>query len=107
MIHLSGQTAWDAEKRLIGGSDLQAQAEQALSNVQTALVAAGGTLDDVVTLRIYIVDYQPDRDGIAIVNALQAVFSPEKAPTTTWIGVQSLANPDFRIEIEAMAVLES
>ncbi len=106
LIHLSGQTAWNAEKRIIGGNDLQAQAQQALSNVQTALQAAGGSLDDVVSLRIYIVNYQRDEDGLAIVNALRTYFPTERAPATTWIGVQALASPDFRVEIEAMAVLE-
>jgi len=43
-IYISGQTAWDAEKRPVGGSSLQAQAKQE---------AAGGSLADVVALRLY------------------------------------------------------
>jgi len=40
-VYLSGQTAWDAEKRIVGGRDLAAQAKQALRNVQAAMEACG------------------------------------------------------------------
>ena len=39
-------------------------------------------------------------------EALRAFFHPERLPTSTWIGVAALANPDFLIEIEATAVIE-
>jgi len=42
-IYISGQTAWDIHKQVIGGRDLGQQARQALRNVQTAVEAAGGT----------------------------------------------------------------
>jgi len=57
---ISGQTAWDAQKRIIGGVSLLEQARQALRNVQAAIEATGGTLKDVVALRIYIVNYQAE-----------------------------------------------
>ena len=51
--YISGQTGWDSEKRLIGGANLAEQARQALRNVQRAVEAAGGSMEDVVALRIY------------------------------------------------------
>src|SRR5260370_39114071 len=57
---ISGQTAWDAQKRVVGGVSLLEQARQSLRNVQAAIEATGGTLRDVVALRIYIVDYQAE-----------------------------------------------
>jgi 2-iminobutanoate/2-iminopropanoate deaminase len=104
-VFISGQTAWDAEKRIVGGSSLLEQARQALRNVQTAIEAAGGTLRDVVALRIYIVNYQAE-SASAIGIVLREFFSPENAPASTWIGVSALAVPDFLIEIEATAVLD-
>jgi enamine deaminase RidA (YjgF/YER057c/UK114 family) len=104
-VFISGQTAWDAEKRIVGGSSLLEQARQALRNVQTAIEAAGGKLRDVVALRIYIVNYQAE-SASAIGNALREFFSPENSPASTWIGVSALAVPDFLIEIEATAVLD-
>src|SRR5947207_15138401 len=60
-IYISGQTAWDAQRQIIGGTDLGQQARQALRNVQAAVEAVGGTLADLVALRIYIVNYRPDQ----------------------------------------------
>ena len=42
----------------------------------------------------------------AVGNALRQCFSGPAKPATTWIGVVSLADPGFLIEIEAIAVLE-
>jgi len=102
---ISGQTAWDAQKRIVGGVSLLEQAKQALRNVQAAVEAAGGTLKDVVVLRIYIVNYQAE-SAEAVGSALREFFSQDNPPASTWIGVSALAVPDFLIEIEATAVLD-
>jgi len=105
IVYISGQTAWDAHKQIIGGTDLAQQSRQALRNVQAAIEAAGGTLADVVALRICIVNYTPAQ-AVAVGGALREFFLEEKRPAGTWIGVSSLAVSDFLIEIEATAVLE-
>jgi enamine deaminase RidA (YjgF/YER057c/UK114 family) len=102
-VFVSGQTAWDANRHIVGRS-LDEQARQALRNVKAAVEAAGGSLCDIVSLRIYIVH----RDGQSLApvgSALKEMFTTEP-PASTWIGVSSLAVPDFLIEIEAMAVLD-
>jgi enamine deaminase RidA (YjgF/YER057c/UK114 family) len=70
----------------------------------TAVEAVGGTIADVVALRIYIVNYTPEQAD-AIGGALREFFFEERRPTSTWIGVCALASSDFLIEIEAIAVL--
>lgn len=104
MAFISGQTAWDAQKKIVGGDNLLEQTRQSLRNVNAAMVAAGGTLKDVVALRIYIVNYQPENAN-AVGTALREFF-PQNPPASTWIGVTALARPEFLIEIEATAVLE-
>src|SRR5205814_3410122 len=104
-IYISGQTAWDAHKQLVGGTDLAQQSRQALRNVMTAIEAVGGTLADVVALRIYIVNYRPEQ-AETIGGALREFFPEDTRPASTWIGVSALAVPDFFIEIEATAVQE-
>ena len=104
-LYVSGQTAWDANKQLVGGADLADQARQAFRNVRTVVEASGGTVGDVVSLRIYVVDYRPEK-AETIGNALRESFRGSAKPATTWIGVVSLADPGFLIEIEAIAVLE-
>jgi enamine deaminase RidA (YjgF/YER057c/UK114 family) len=104
-VFISGQTAWNARKELVGGADLVHQTRQALRNVQAAVEAAGGTLADLVSLRLYIVDYKPEH-AAAIGEALREFFPGERRPASTWIGVSALAVKDFLIEIEATAVVE-
>jgi len=105
MVFISGQTAWDARKNIVGGESVLEQARQAFRNLETAMEAAGSTLKDVVALRIYVVDYQAE-SGTAVGTALREFFSPENPPASTWIGVSALAVPEFLIEIEATAVLD-
>ena len=104
MVFISGQTAWDAQKKIVGGDNLLEQAKQALRNLGAAMEAAGGSLKDIVALRIYIVNYQPENAN-AVGSALRESFS-QNPPASTWIGVSSLAVPEFLIEIEATAVLD-
>jgi len=105
MAFISGQTAWDKTKKIVGGDSLLEQARQALRNVQAAIEATAGTLKDIVSLRIYIVNYQP-QDAEAISIALREFFSSANPPASTWIGVSALAAPEFLIEVEATAVLD-
>ena len=105
MVFVSGQTAWDIQKNIVGGDSVLEQARQAFRNLEKAMEAAGGTLKDLVALRIYIVDYQAE-SGTAVGTALREFFSPESPPASTWIGVSALADPEFLIEIEATAVLD-
>ena len=104
-LYVSGQTAWDSERRLVGGTDLAAQARQAFTNLRTAVEAAGGTLADVASLRIYIVGYRPE-SAAAVGGVFRSFFGADAAPAATWIGVAALADPGFLIEVEATAVLD-
>jgi enamine deaminase RidA (YjgF/YER057c/UK114 family) len=104
-LYISGQTAWDAEKRIVGGNDLGEQTRQALRNIQTAVETAGGTMSDVVSLRIYVVNYQR-ADAGTIGKATSEFFPADNPPASTLIGVSSLAVENFLIEIEAIAVID-
>ena len=105
IVSLSGQVGWTAEQELVGRGDIYAETCKALENVQTALASGGATLADIASMRIYIVDYKR-AESPEISRALHKFFPQGQAPTATWVGVSALANPDFRIEIEVMAVVE-
>lgn len=105
MVYLSGQTPFNAQEQIVG-TTRQEQMRQALSNIQSAMEAIGGSLKDVVSLRIYMVDYDPDTEIDTIADGLNEFFADGNPPATTWIGISSLAVKDFSIEIEATAVLE-
>ncbi len=104
-VYLSGQVAWDADQQIVGPGDLRLQTRQALENVRTAMGVAGGRLEDVVSLRIYIVEAALD-ESRHISQALRDTFPAEQAPAATWIGVRALASPAFLIEIEAIGVID-
>jgi enamine deaminase RidA (YjgF/YER057c/UK114 family) len=104
-LYVSGQTAWDSQKRLIGGADLEEQARQAFTNLRAVVEAAGAMLADVVSLRIYVVDYRPEKAS-PVGRAFKHFFSGEVKPACTWVGVAALADPGFLIEVEATAVFD-
>jgi 2-iminobutanoate/2-iminopropanoate deaminase len=101
-VFISGQTAWDASRRIVG-RNVGEQALQAFHNVKTAVEAAGGTLSDIVALRIYVVHLAENVEAVG--SALREAFTTNP-PASTWIGVTSLAVPEFLVEVEATAVLE-
>jgi 2-iminobutanoate/2-iminopropanoate deaminase len=104
-VYVSGQVAVDHDQNLIGEGDLGAQAMQAFRNLETALAAAGATTTDVVRLNIYVKDYKP-ADATPVSEALRHYFPQQHLPTSTWLGVQSLAKEGFLIEVDAIAVVE-
>lgn len=104
-VYISGQVAVDAEKKLIGGRNLGKQAMRAFHNLRIALTAAGAAETDVVKLTIYIKNYK-SADAEAITTALRTYFLQETLPASTWVGVQSLADERYLIEVDAIAVIE-
>lgn len=103
-IHCAGQVAWDKDYKLVGAGDVGAQARQALSNLKEVLAAAGASPADVARMRTYVVGHKPEY--IEPIGAALGEFYGEVTPAAnTWIGVQSLALPDFLIELEVTAVI--
>ena len=104
-IYVSGQVSVDAGNNVVGQGDLGRQAQLALENLSKALTAAGATPADVVRLGIYVKDYKQDQAAV-ISTALRKTFVAGRMPTSTWLGVSSLALDELLIEIEATAVIE-
>lgn len=104
LIFCAGQTAWDKDNNLIGGDDLGKQMEKTLENIGIALAEAGASLKDVCRLTIYIVNYNPDQLE-TIAGVLGKFFDKDALPANTLLGIQSLALPEFLVEMEATAVI--
>lgn len=101
-ILLSGQVGIDAQERLISDT-LAGQTDAAFANIAMLLEQVGGSLSDVVFLRIYIKE-SAQHEQEAISAALKAHF-PQDPPATSWILVSGLSLPEWLIEIEAEAVV--
>jgi len=105
VIFIAGQVALDKEGKLVGKDDLKAQAVQVFANLKTALAAAGATFDDVVKINWYIKGYKPD--VLPTLREVRSTYFSKNAPppASTLVGVMSLAQDDYLIEVEAIAVV--
>lgn len=101
-VHLSGQVGVDEREQTVG-TDLKSQAFAAVDNITEILKEAGGSLMDVVMLRIYIVESERDNQN-SIMEVLKSRF-PDDPPATSWVMVSGLSEPEWLVEIEAEAVL--
>ncbi len=104
-VYVSGQTARDAQSRIVGAGDLTAQTGQVFENLRLALAGAGAELADVVKITTFVVDLRPD-DRLMIGDMVKRHFPPGRLPAHTLVGVQALAVPELLIEIEAVAVVD-
>jgi 2-iminobutanoate/2-iminopropanoate deaminase len=103
LVFVSGQVATSPAGELVGKGDIRAQTEQVFANLQAVLEAAGSGLDRVGKLTVLIRRLE-DRPVIGeIRNRLFAPFG--YVPASTLAVVASLANPDWLVEIEAVAVV--
>jgi len=102
-VYVGGQNAVDASGRVVGKDNLQVQTEQVLKNVETALAAGGAKLEHVVKWNVYIVQGQSVLSGFKAFR--HAWGDRPNPPAVTVLFVAGLANPDFLVEIDAIAVV--
>jgi enamine deaminase RidA (YjgF/YER057c/UK114 family) len=104
-VYTSGQVSVDETGNTIAVDDLAGQTRQAMTNLRLALAAAGADLADVVKTTTFVVGFEPDQRKI-ITDAKKPFWEGRRPPTSALIGVDALAQPEWLIEIEAIAVLE-
>ncbi len=100
-VYVGGQNGVDKNGNVVG-KDIASQSEQSFKNVIAALEAAGATLQDVFKMTVYLVQGQSLQEAFAAAQRVQTFSQP---PTVSVIMVAGLANPDFLIEIEAVAAI--
>jgi enamine deaminase RidA (YjgF/YER057c/UK114 family) len=102
LVFVAGQTALDADGNVVGKGDIEAQTRQVFRNLELILEAAGSSLQDVVTWTIYDTDPDAHREAISRVSKelMGGVY-----PASSRIGVTRLANPDYLLEIDAVAIV--
>ena len=101
-LHLSGQVAWDADFKVLHVGDAAAQTKAAFENIEKVLQAAGGGLDDIVSLTTFYVR-EEDRDAITEVR--RSVLNEDSGPATTAIQVAKIWEQDLLVELVATAVI--
>ena len=102
-VYIGGQNAVDASGTIVGKGDIAAQTEQVLNNIKLVLEAAGAGPEHVIKWTIYLVHGQSLQEGF---GAFQRVWGRQAhVPAISAAMVAGLANPDFLIEMEAIAVV--
>jgi reactive intermediate/imine deaminase len=100
-VYLSGQIPLDPNSGLLIEGDIDAQARRAFDNLKAVCEAAGGSLDDVVRLGLYLTDL----GQFAAVNAVMADYFDAPYPARSTIGVASLPR-GAEFEVDAIMVLD-
>ena len=100
-VYLRGQVGTDLEGNLVGLGDPAAQADQAMTNVEQLLREAGSDLSHIVKTTIYITDPRYREPVYQTVGRwLRGVH-----PVSTGLVVSGLAQPEWLVEIDVIAVM--
>lgn len=101
MVFLSGQLPMDAATGELVEGDIAAQARRAFDNLRAICEAAGGSLDDVARVGLYLTDLSQ----FAAVNAVMAEYFSEPYPARSTIEVSALPKA-AQFEVDAVMVLD-
>jgi enamine deaminase RidA (YjgF/YER057c/UK114 family) len=104
-IYIGGQDAVTADGEIVGRGDLGAQTVQILTNIQTALAAAGAGFEHVIKWNVLVVEGQPIQAGFAAFQRFMGTDRTAPPPLITAAFVQALGHPDWLVEIDAIAVV--
>lgn len=105
LVFVAGQIPVDSSGAIVGVGDFRAQLTQVYTNIGTALAAAGATFADVVKVVQYIPNWDPAVHRAVLAEVRAAYWPADSLPVSTLLGIQSLANPDYLVEIEVVAAL--
>ena len=98
LVFLSGQIPLDPDTMEVVDGDFVARAQQVFENLKAVAEAAGGSLDDIVKLTIFLTDL----DNFASVNQVMEGYFNQPFPARAAVGVASLPKG---VDVEADAIL--
>jgi enamine deaminase RidA (YjgF/YER057c/UK114 family) len=104
-IYIGGQNAIDGHGNLIGKNSLKEQTGKVLDNIETILANVGGNLSNIVKLDINLVQGQNPQEGFTAFQ--QKWDGNQNFPAISVRFVSSLGRPEWLVEIEAVAVVNT
>lgn len=104
-VFLAGQTALDTDGKVVGGSSLPEQFEKALTNLLTALAAAGGTPSDLARVTVYATDIADYRANIRELGRIWRELAGRDYPAMAVVEVVRLWDDQAAVELDGIAVL--
>ncbi len=100
-VFVAGMTAGDGQGGLLGDGSMYSQAKETFGKIKHLIEAAGGTMNDIIRLDIYVTDIK-QREGVW--KARREFFSGD-FPTSTLVEVRALATPQLLVEVNATGFL--
>lgn len=101
LVFISGMTARRADGSIAGIGDVSEQTRQVCENLKAAVEEAGGTLDDICRVDVYI----RNMEHFDAIHEVRAQYFTGVAPASTMVEVNKFTSPDYLIEINAIAVV--
>jgi len=99
-VFIAGMTARTGTA-VVGGDSMYEQAKAIFAKIKHLMEAAGGKMDDVVKVLIFVTDIKRREE---VWKARREVFSGD-FPVSTLVEARALAAPDLLVEVEATAIL--
>ena len=101
LLFISGMTARCADGTIAGVGDVSAQTRQVCENLKAAVEAAGGTMDDICRVDVYV----RNMEQFDAIHKVRRAYFKAPAPASTMVEVSKMTSPEYLIEINAIAVL--
>ena len=101
LVFVSGMTSRRADGSIAGIGDIDAQTRQVCENLKAAVEEAGGTLDDICRVDVYV----RNMEHFDAIHRVRRAYFKAPAPASTMVEVTKMTSPDYLIEISAIAVL--
>jgi enamine deaminase RidA (YjgF/YER057c/UK114 family) len=105
LLFLAGQTGSDATGQIAAPGELVAQYEQALHNLKTVVEAAGGTMQDITQITIFVRDRDDYLAHLKPLGQVHRSFFGDYYPATALFEISRFFQDEALIEIEGLAVL--
>jgi reactive intermediate/imine deaminase len=102
LVFISGMTAKRPDGTIAGIGDIEAQTRQVCENIKSAVEAAGGTLDDVCRVDVFVRNIE----HFDKIHKVRREYFKAPAPASTMVEVAKMVQPDYLIEINAIAVVQ-
>ncbi|MBW7457073.1 RidA family protein [Paenibacillus sepulcri] len=105
LAFVSGQVALNEKGELIGKGNYELQVLQVFTNLSYALEALNAGPEHIVQMKIHVVDHQPELVEVIFNAGFQLFGTAWPLTASTYLGVQSLALPDWLIEVDMIVEL--
>jgi 2-iminobutanoate/2-iminopropanoate deaminase len=102
-IYLAGHTGYQDERGETYPDNFDGQVRVGFERMRKTLANAGGKLDDIVTMTVFITDMA---NGTRFTQLRKEFFQEGRYPASALIGIKQLARPEMMIEIQAIAVID-